>query len=88
GISHSEESLSDRIHLAQLWIALPDAERERAPSFQHFPELPRLGLGGWDGTLLVGELDGCRSPVPSFTPLLGLDLACSGPVDAVLRLRR
>ena len=36
GISHSEESLSDRIHLAQLWIALPDAERERAPSFQHF----------------------------------------------------
>ncbi|NCT82536.1 MAG: pirin family protein [Comamonadaceae bacterium] len=87
GIAHSEESLSDRIHLAQLWIALPDAEREREPSFQHFPDLPRLGLGGFDATLLVGELGGRRSPVPSFTPQLGLDLAATGPADAVLALR-
>jgi len=86
GISHSEESLSDRIHLAQLWIALPDAERERAPSFQHFPELPRCAVGGFDGTLLLGELAGLRSPVPSFTPLLGVDLVADGPADAVLRL--
>jgi redox-sensitive bicupin YhaK (pirin superfamily) len=86
GISHSEESLTDRIHLAQLWIALPDAERERAPSFQHFPELPRCAVGGFDGTLLVGELDGRRSPVPSFTPLLGVDLAADGPADVVLPL--
>jgi len=87
GISHSEESLSDRIHLAQLWIALPDAERERAPSFQHFPELPRCSVGGFDGTLLVGEFAGLRSPVPSFTPLLGTDLAADGPADAVLVLQ-
>ncbi|MCE4539508.1 pirin family protein [Pelomonas sp. P7] len=87
GISHSEESLTDRIHLAQLWIALPDAERERQPGFQHFATLPRLGLGGFDATLLVGEFGGERSPVPSFTPLLGMDLAAGGPVDAVLRLR-
>mgnify|MGYP002137406763 CR=1 FL=1 len=89
GISHTEDSAAEgaRMHAAQLWIALPDAERERAPSFQHFPELPRLGLGGWDATLLLGELDGQRSPVPSFTPLLGVDLACAAPVDAVLRLR-
>lgn len=87
GISHSEESLTDRIHLAQLWIALPDAERERAPSFQHFPELPRLGQGGFDATLLVGEFGGQRSPVPSFTPLLGVDLVADGPTDAVLALQ-
>lgn len=86
GISHSEESLTDRIHLAQLWIALPDAERERAPSFQHFPELPRCSVGGFDGTVLVGDLGGQRSPVPSFTPLLGVDLAADGPADAVLAL--
>ncbi|WP_293502096.1 pirin family protein [Roseateles sp.] len=86
GIAHSEESLSDRIHLAQLWIALPDAERERAPSFQHFPELPRLSQGGFEATLLVGELAGLRSPVPSFTPLLGADLVATGPADAVLAL--
>ena len=87
GISHSEEGRSDRLHLAQLWIALPDAERERAPGFQHFPELPHLDLGGFDATLLVGELGGRRSPVPSFTPLLGVDLAASGPADALLALR-
>ncbi|WP_457389555.1 pirin family protein [Roseateles sp. P5_E1] len=87
GISHSEESLSDRIHLAQLWIALPDAERERAPSFQHFAELPRCSVGGFDGTLLVGEFAGLRSPVPSFTPLLGVDLVAGGPADAMLTLR-
>ncbi len=87
GISHSEESLTDRIHLAQLWIALPDAERERAPSFQHFPDLPRCGVGGFDGTVLVGEWAGQRSPVPSFTPLLGVDLVADGPADAVLALQ-
>lgn len=86
GISHSEESLSDRIHLAQLWIALPDAERERAPSFQHFAELPRCSVGGFDGTLLVGEFADLRSPVPSFTPLLGVDLVADGPASAVLKL--
>ena len=86
GISHSEESQSARIHLAQLWIALPDAERERAPSFQHFPELPRCSVGGFDGTLLVGDFAGLRSPVPSFTPLLGVDLVADGPADAVLTL--
>ncbi|MFN3304313.1 MAG: pirin family protein [Roseateles sp.] len=87
GISHSEESLTDRIHLAQLWIALPDAERERAPSFQHFPVLPRFGQGGFEATLLVGEFAGQRSPVPSFTPLLGMDLVADGPAEAVLALQ-
>lgn len=87
GISHSEESLSDRIHLAQLWIALPDAERERAPSFQHFPDLPHAALDdGWDATVLVGDFAGQRSPVPSFTPLLGIDLAAAGPACATLAL--
>ncbi|TXI15877.1 MAG: pirin family protein [Roseateles sp.] len=87
GISHSEESLTERIHLAQLWIALPDAERDRAPSFQHFAELPRLAVEqGWDATLLIGEFGGQRSPVPSFTPLLGVDLAASGPACARLDL--
>lgn len=87
GISHSEESLSDRIHLAQLWIALPDGERERAPSFQHFPNLPRAALDeGWDATVLVGEFAGQRSPVPSFTPLLGVDLDAAGPACATLAL--
>lgn len=87
GIAHSEESLSDRIHLAQLWIALPDAERERPASFQHFPDLPRVALDeGWDATVLIGDFAGQHSPVPSFTPLLGVDLVAAGPACATLAL--
>ena len=87
GISHSEESLSGRIHLAQLWIALPDEARERPPSFEHFPDLPTAALDeGWDATVLVGDFAGRRSPVPSFTPLLGVDLAAAGPACARLAL--
>jgi hypothetical protein len=87
GISHSEEGLTARIHLAQLWIALPDAERERPPSFQHFPELPYAALDeGFDATVLVGDFAGQHSPVPSFTPLLGVDLAAGGPACTQLAL--
>ena len=34
----------------QLWIALPDAERERAPMFQHCAQLPHVGRDGFDIT--------------------------------------
>ena len=76
GIAHSEESLSERLHLAQLWIALPDEQRFREPSFEHFPVLPRIEREGFTLTLLTGELLGELSPVPTFTPLLGVDVAC------------
>ena len=43
GISHTEDSAAEgaRMHAAQLWIALPDAERDRAPAFQNHPEIGR-----------------------------------------------
>ncbi|MDT9000762.1 pirin family protein [Paucibacter sp. APW11] len=87
GIAHSEESQSARLHLAQLWIALPEAQRFCAPAFEHFATLPRLPLGGFGATLLVGELLGQRSPVPSHSPLLGVDLHCLAPAEATLALR-
>src|SRR5213082_918762 len=43
GIAHAEDSDSaggPRLHAVQLWIALPDAERHRAPSFRNYPHLP------------------------------------------------
>jgi len=87
GIAHSEESLSARLHLAQLWLALPDAERFCAPRFEHFSELPQADRGGFKLTLLAGEALGLRSPVPWGEPLLGVDLACSGDADLVVPLR-
>ena len=40
GIAHAEDAVTDapgRLHAAQLWIALPDAQRHREPAFQHCP---------------------------------------------------
>ncbi|MDY0744077.1 pirin family protein [Paucibacter sp. R3-3] len=85
-IAHSEESLSDRLHLAQLWIALPDSQRFCEPAFEHFPVLPHIASGGFDITLLTGRFGGAQSPVPQYTPLLGLDIACKGKAAATVPL--
>ncbi|MBV8503142.1 MAG: pirin family protein [Paucibacter sp.] len=86
GIAHSEESLSDRLHLAQLWIALPDAERFCAPAFEHHPVLPRLEREGFSITLLAGELLGETSPVTTWSPLMGADLLCTAAARTALPL--
>ena len=90
GISHAEEAPEDRpgrSHAVQLWIALPDAERERAPSFQHCPELPRIERDGFGITLLVGDWLGASSPAQVFSPLLGADLRANGAAETTLPLR-
>jgi redox-sensitive bicupin YhaK (pirin superfamily) len=89
GISHAEESPADepgRFQLAQLWIALPDAERHREPSFHHYPELPVLERGGFRITVLAGTFAGERAPAEVFSPLVGIDLAAPGPARATLAL--
>jgi redox-sensitive bicupin YhaK (pirin superfamily) len=90
GISHSEEALPlvepIQLHLAQLWIALPDAKRHIDPAFEHYAELPVFDLGGFNTTLLTGEFAGRISPVQVHTPLLGVDLACTGQADTSLML--
>lgn len=85
GITHSEESPGDRggpLHAAQLWIALPESERRRAPDFTHYPELPTAALGGFRATLLVGRALGLTAPTRVYSPLLGIDLAAADAVAA------
>ena len=89
GISHAEDSPGDapgRFQLAQLWIALPDAERHREPSFHHYPELPVLERGGFRITVLAGRFAGERAPAEVFSPLVGIDLAAAGPARTELAL--
>lgn len=89
GIVHSEESPHDRggpLHLAQLWIALPDAERAREPAFEHHAVMPRASAGGFEVTALVGQVLGLRAPTRVYTPMMGADLACSGPARLDLPL--
>jgi redox-sensitive bicupin YhaK (pirin superfamily) len=89
GISHSEESPVERragLHGAQLWIALPDAERNREPAFDHYPGLPVVKRDGLTVTVLLGEALGERSPGRIFSPLVGLDLAAAGDSAASVPL--
>jgi redox-sensitive bicupin YhaK (pirin superfamily) len=86
GIAHSEESLSDRVHLAQLWIALPDAERFREPGFEHHAVLPQIEREGFTLTVLAGSFEGTQAPPRVYSPLLGLEAKSSGPACASLAL--
>lgn len=82
GIVHAEDAATDapgRLHAAQLWIALPNAERHREPCFHHYPDLPVLESGGFKVTVLAGTAFGQTAPTQTFSPLVGVDLACAGP---------
>jgi quercetin 2,3-dioxygenase len=75
GISHQEFSTPDThiLHGAQLWYALPDAERQMAPTFAHYAPEPVVGEGT-ELRVFLGSLAGSSSPVATHTPpLLGAE---------------
>jgi redox-sensitive bicupin YhaK (pirin superfamily) len=78
GICHSEVSTANTtvLHGVQLWVALPDADRDTARDFTHYVPEPRE-VAGATVRVFLGDLAGGRSPVHTFTPLLGaqVDLA-------------
>ncbi|HYI55193.1 MAG TPA: pirin family protein, partial [Microlunatus sp.] len=77
GIVHSEMSPVDKpptLHGLQLWVALPDGDRDGPPRFDRYVDLPVIERPGVRGQVLIGELDGVRSPAISFSPLVGADL--------------
>jgi quercetin 2,3-dioxygenase len=74
GICHSEVSI-DRdatavLHGAQLWAALPDSDRNTSRDFDHYAPEP-ISQPGAVVRVFLGQLAGSRSPVHTFTPLLG-----------------
>ncbi|MBN9099420.1 MAG: pirin family protein [Pseudonocardia sp.] len=77
GIAHSEQSPdphSPVLHGAQLWVALPGADRATEPRFEHHAGLPVVTEPGCRATVLLGELAGARSPGRVHSPLVGLDV--------------
>lgn len=90
GISHAElspEPRPPRLHLAQLWIALPATLRQMPPAFTHYPVLPQLQQEGFTATVLVGELLGRVSPVAVHSPLAGFDLTATAAATTQWPLR-
>jgi redox-sensitive bicupin YhaK (pirin superfamily) len=83
GIVHSERTPADlrsqqrRSHGLQLWVALPAADEDMAPSFVHTPAaaIPEIEIGGARLRVLVGEAFGALSPVAVRSPTLYLDIA-------------
>ena len=77
GIAHSEETPSrngGRLGGVQLWVALPQANRETAPSFDQYRDLPAAQVDGGCATVFMGELAGARSPARAFSPILGAEV--------------
>lgn len=83
GIAHSERVPDEqrgqarRLHGLQLWVALPPALEDTAPSFQHVAAdaIPTVDWeGGATVRVLVGSAWGQTSPVRTASPTLYLDV--------------
>jgi redox-sensitive bicupin YhaK (pirin superfamily) len=79
GITHSERFERARaeggpMHGLQAWVALPEADEEIEPAFQHLPAsaLPTWQEDGVDKRLIVGSHDGATTPVRAHSPLFYL----------------
>jgi quercetin 2,3-dioxygenase len=86
GICHSEVSVERWagavLHGVQLWVALPDSDRDTGRDFAHYVPDP-ISLPGAVMRVFLGKLAGGRSPVHTFTPLLGaqIDLDVNAELD-------
>jgi redox-sensitive bicupin YhaK (pirin superfamily) len=94
GIVHSERTAPDhraggeRLHGLQLWLAMPAADEEIAPTFAHHDqaELPVVAGDGKIVRVVIGSLYGKRSPVPTLSNTIFADAALTPgavlPIDA------
>jgi redox-sensitive bicupin YhaK (pirin superfamily) len=87
GICHSEVSTpaTSILHGVQLWVALPDAVRDTARGFDHYAPEP-VSYSGATVTVFLGSLAGVRSPVRTFTALLGAQLDLPPAVSVELAI--
>ena len=92
GIVHSERTgdarrkAGGRLEGIQSWIALPVADEEAEPSFDHHPResLPVIEKGGASLHLIAGSLWGETAPARVFSPMFYL--AGEAPADAAFDL--
>ena len=87
GIAHSEYSTpaTTVLHGAQLWIALPEADRFAAPGFAHY-EPPVSDVGGAKVVVFLGSLFGQTSPVPVYSALTGAEVTLAAGHSLDVRL--
>jgi redox-sensitive bicupin YhaK (pirin superfamily) len=85
GICHSEVSTPSTsiLHGVQLWVALPDSDRDTGRDFAHYAPQP-IAIRGAVLRVFLGQLSGSRSPVHTFTPLLGAQVDLDPGADVAL----
>jgi redox-sensitive bicupin YhaK (pirin superfamily) len=91
GIAHAEQSPaphSERLHGAQLWLALPDTHRHRAPSWQFISALPVHHDASGSITVFIGELGGSSSPALTYSPLVGADVTIAAGGEVAVPIDR
>ncbi|MDX2237327.1 MAG: pirin family protein [Hyphomonadaceae bacterium] len=85
GVTHSERTgdavraSGGRLYGLQLWVALPKAHEEIAPSFAHHPaaSLPSWEENGASVRVILGEAFGRASPVEILSPMFYVDVKLS-----------
>jgi redox-sensitive bicupin YhaK (pirin superfamily) len=86
GIVHSERTpeylrtSEKHLHGLQIWVALPLAHEDIAPSFQHVEakDIPHWEQDGVSFRLIAGEAFGRRSPVATYSPQFMLEIRNTG----------
>ncbi|SDC98046.1 hypothetical protein SAMN05444678_107187 [Sphingomonas sp. YR710] len=94
GIVHSERTSPDvrasggPLFGLQTWVALPVADEETAPSFVHHKahEIPKTEGDGAALSLIIGSLDGLKSPVKTFSDTVYADIALADGARYQLRV--
>jgi len=80
GIAHSERTAPElraaghALSGVQTWVALPREEEECEPSFSHHAQLPQWEENGVTLRLILGDLLGLASPVPTLSPTVYADI--------------
>lgn len=89
GISHTEDSLrgGERLHAAQLWIALPDEVADMPPAFAHYPQVPQWQEQDCAWSLMAGSYGQHTAPTQLYTPLLGLEVLTAAAANVELELQ-
>lgn len=85
GVVHSERIPEDvraagmPVEGIQMWLALPREQEQSAPYFRHYAasELPQWQTAGVQVRILIGEVNGQRSPVQTPAATVFADIAFS-----------
>ena len=76
-IAHSEQTPipnSRQLNGVQLWVALPNGERDREPKFEHLAEVPTSEEPGGIVRVFSGSLGDMHPYTSHYSPLVGADL--------------